>query len=76
MRSFLGLRLADAGIGHWVTPEPVHPPDQGIAADAAGPLVADVQAMLRSYGYDIEPTGVFGFQDRVRGARLPAALPA
>ena len=55
---FPWLRLADAGIGHWVTPEPVHPPDQGMATDAAGPLVADVQGLLRDYGYDIDPTGV------------------
>jgi N-acetylmuramoyl-L-alanine amidase len=55
---FPWARLAEAGIGHWVMPEPVHPPDHGMAADAAGPLVADVQGVLRGYGYDIEPTGV------------------
>jgi N-acetylmuramoyl-L-alanine amidase len=55
---FPWARLAAAGIGHWVTPEPVHPPDRGIAADAAGPLVAEVQTLLNRYGYDLEPTGV------------------
>jgi N-acetylmuramoyl-L-alanine amidase len=55
---FPWARLAGAGVGHWVTPEPVHPPDRGMAADAAGPLVADVQGVLRSFGYNIEPTGV------------------
>jgi N-acetylmuramoyl-L-alanine amidase len=56
---FPWARLAQSGIGHWVAPEPVNPPDPGMAVDAAGPLVAEVQALLRSYGYDIEPTGVF-----------------
>ena len=56
---FPWARLAQSGIGHWVTPEPVHPPDKGIATDAAGPLVAEVQTLLRIYGYDIEPTGGF-----------------
>jgi N-acetylmuramoyl-L-alanine amidase len=56
---FPWARLAQSGIGHWVEPEPVNPPDPGIAVDAAGPLVAEVQTLLRSYGYDIEPTGGF-----------------
>jgi N-acetylmuramoyl-L-alanine amidase len=55
---FPWARLAAAGVGHWVAPEPVHPPDTGIAGDAAGPLVAEVQTLLSRYGYDIEPTGV------------------
>ena len=52
-------RLARAGIGHWVAPEPVNRADPGIARDAAGPLVADVQSLLASYGYGVEPTGGF-----------------
>ena len=56
---FPWARLAQAGIGHWVEPEPVNPPDPGIAVDAAGPLVAAVQGLLGRYGYDIEPTGGF-----------------
>jgi N-acetylmuramoyl-L-alanine amidase len=51
--------LARCGIGYWVAPAPVHAPDKGIATDAAGPLVAEVQNLLRRYGYDIEPTGGF-----------------
>src|SRR5262249_28225969 len=46
---FPWARLAHAGIGHWVEPEPVHWPDKGIAVDAAGPLVAEVQTRLRTY---------------------------
>ena len=52
-------RLAKKGIGHWVTPEPVNRADPGIARDAAGPLVSDVQTLLAKYGYGIEPTGGF-----------------
>jgi N-acetylmuramoyl-L-alanine amidase len=51
-------RLAKGGIGHWVLPEPVNWADPGIARDAAGPLVADVQGLLARYGYGIEQTGV------------------
>jgi N-acetylmuramoyl-L-alanine amidase len=54
---FPWARLARAGIGHWVAPEPVNPADPGIARDAAGPLVAAVQAKLAEYGYGIEATG-------------------
>lgn len=55
---FPWARLARAGIGHWVAPTPVHRADPGIARDAAGPLVAEVQARLAHYGYGIEATGV------------------
>jgi N-acetylmuramoyl-L-alanine amidase len=56
---FPWARLAQAGIGHWVGPEPVSWADPGMARDAAGPLVADVQALLARYGYGIEATGGF-----------------
>jgi N-acetylmuramoyl-L-alanine amidase len=55
---FPWARLARSGIGHWVMPEPVRSADLGIAKDAAGPLVAEVQARLAAYGYGIEATGV------------------
>jgi N-acetylmuramoyl-L-alanine amidase len=51
-------RLARSGIGHWVAPEPINPADPGIARDAAGPLVGEVQARLAGYGYGIEASGV------------------
>ena len=54
---FPWARLARAGIGHWVPPEPVNWADPGIARDAAGPLVAAVQTKLGQYGYGIEATG-------------------
>jgi len=56
---FPWARLARAGIGHWVTPEPLNRADPGIARDAAGPLVAAVQTLLASYGYGVEATGGF-----------------
>jgi N-acetylmuramoyl-L-alanine amidase len=56
---FPWARLARAGIGHWVAPEPVNWADPGIARDAAGPLVAAVQTKLAQYGYGIEATGGF-----------------
>ena len=56
---FPWARLARAGIGHWVAPEPLSLADPGIARDAAGPLVAAVQSLLASYGYGIEATGGF-----------------
>jgi N-acetylmuramoyl-L-alanine amidase len=56
---FPWARLAGKGIGHWVPPVAVLAADSGIARDAAGPLVADVQGMLARYGYGIQPTGGF-----------------
>jgi len=55
---FPWARLARRGIGHWVEPVPVNQVDPGIARDAAGPLVGDVQAMLARYGYGVQSTGV------------------
>jgi N-acetylmuramoyl-L-alanine amidase len=56
---FPWARLAAAGVGHWVAPEPVNRADPGLARDAAGPLVAEVQTMLANYGYGIAATGGF-----------------
>ena len=55
---FPWVRLACAGIGHWVAPMPVIAAQPGLGVGVAGPLVAEVQLMLRRYGYGIEPTGV------------------
>ncbi len=56
---FPWARLARKGVGHWVEPVPVNQADPGIARDAAGPLVGDVQTMLARYGYGVQPTGGF-----------------
>lgn len=49
--------LAAAGIGHWVEPAPVNGRDGGLGYGTAGPLVAEVQMMLRRYGYGVEVHG-------------------
>jgi N-acetylmuramoyl-L-alanine amidase len=55
---FPWMRLAGAGVGHWVAPVPLMAAQTGLGAGVAGPLVAEVQLRLRRYGYGIEPTGV------------------
>ena len=51
-------RLAQHGIGHFVTPTPLM---DGLhfARDAEGPPVQALQAMLNLYGYALTVTGVF-----------------
>lgn len=80
---FPWARLAKSGIGHWATPEPVRAADSGIARDAAGPLVAEVQTRLSAYGYGIEATGVCdattefvvtAFQRHFRPARVDGRI--
>lgn len=76
-------RLAKAGIGHWVQPAPVVQAEPGLACGVAGPLVAEVQARLRDYGYGIEATGVVdsktdyvvtAFQRHFRPARVDGRI--
>ena len=55
---FPWARLGRAGIGLWVEPQPIVPADVGMGVGAVGPFVANVQQLLRDYGYGIEPTGV------------------
>lgn len=76
-------RLARAGIGHWVEPEPVRRADRGIGLGYGGVLVAEVQSLLARYGYDLEATGDFeektefvvtAFQRHFRPARVDGRL--
>lgn len=46
-------RLADAGLGAWVAPEPLDPCD----VEWDGGQIATAQSRLRDFGYGIEPTG-------------------
>ena len=55
---FPWARLARAGIGHWVEPQPVVKAEAGMGIGVAGPLVADVQLLLGKYGYGMEATGL------------------
>ena len=80
---FPWARLAAAGIGHWVAPEPVIEAEPGMGVGVAGPLIADVQMLLAKYGYGIEPTGVIdgrtefvvtAFQRHFRPARVDGRI--
>ena len=80
---FPWARLAPAGIGHWVEPQPVIEAEPGMGIGVAGPLVADVQLLLRKYGYGIEATGVVdgktefvvtAFQRHFRPARVDGRI--
>ena len=80
---FPWARLARAGIGHWVEPQPVIEAEPGMSIGVAGPLVADVQLLLRKYGYGIEATGVVdgktefvvtAFQRHFRPARVDGRI--
>jgi N-acetylmuramoyl-L-alanine amidase len=51
-------RLADAGIGHWVKPEPIHGGLFLSVGDTGEPVEA-LQSMLGLYGYEIAVTGCF-----------------
>jgi N-acetylmuramoyl-L-alanine amidase len=71
-------RLAEAGIGRWVTPAPLGE-DAGLGVGDEGEDVLALQQALASCGYGIEATGTFGrgtenvlmaFQRHFRQARV------
>jgi len=71
-------RLARAGVGHWVAPEPIRGGGFLQRGDG-GEGVEALQALLAAYGYGIEITGVFddathgvvdAFQRHFRQARV------
>lgn len=75
--------LAKAGIGHWVPAVPLDASDPGLAIGAQGAQVAEVQSMLKDYGYPIEASGVFdvamefvviAFQRHFRPARVDGRI--
>ncbi len=49
--------LAREGVGHYVKPATVREHDVGFGPGEMGRFIAEVQAMLRHYGYGIELTG-------------------
>jgi N-acetylmuramoyl-L-alanine amidase len=80
---FPWARLAAAGVGHWVEPAPLLEAELGIGVGAAGPRFRELQALLRDYGYAIEPTGVVdastefvvkAFQRHFRPARVDGRI--
>ena len=50
--------LAERGVGHWVAPAPAACSDAGQPTGARSQEIAEVQALLRRYGYNTEPTGL------------------
>jgi len=76
-------RLARAGVGHWVEPVPIKAGDEGIGPGYGGPLIYEVQDLLRRYGYGINPSGhhdpptqavVCAFQRHFRPARIDGRI--
>jgi N-acetylmuramoyl-L-alanine amidase len=76
-------RLARAGVGHWVEPEPLKPGDEGIGPGDRGPLIDEMQDLLRRYGYGVHPSGqhdppteavVRAFQRHFRPARVDGRI--
>jgi N-acetylmuramoyl-L-alanine amidase len=50
--------LAEAGVGHWITPSPVNCSQRGLGPGERSREVAEMQMLLRRYGYDLEPHGL------------------
>ena len=55
-------RLADAGAGRWITPEPIREGDWVFSTDACCDEVGQAQSLLRRYGYGVEQTGILDDQ--------------
>ena len=51
-------RLAAAGVGHWVVPEPIGP-GKALALGDAGPDVRELQSGLSRYGYGLDVSGTY-----------------
>lgn len=75
--------LAAEGIGHWVEPVAVDATDAGLCLGATGPRVAEMQGLLRDYGYGCadhgeldQPTEVVikAFQRHFRPARVDGRI--
>lgn len=75
--------LAAAGVGRFVTPEPVDPHDRGLQLGHAGAAVAAVQELLARYGYAVEAHGelderthavIAAFQRHFRPARVDGRI--
>lgn len=56
--------LAQRKVGHWVMPEPLSGGSFLQVGDTGDPVMA-LQAMLKLYGYGIEPTGQFDVRTKI-----------
>jgi N-acetylmuramoyl-L-alanine amidase len=81
---FPWARLHAEGVGHWVNPAPISDAPSLSRGDRGEP-VAELQAMLASYGYGISPRGAFdeateavvaAFQRHFRPARVDGVADA
>jgi len=50
--------LADNGVGHWVSPQPIDRCDLGLEKGLKAPEVLKMQKLLEQYGFGVETTGV------------------
>ncbi len=50
-------RLAQAGVGRWIAPQPIEATQWSLGSGSRSEKVADAQHLLRSYGYGIDVTG-------------------
>jgi N-acetylmuramoyl-L-alanine amidase len=57
--------LARAGVGHWVEPAPLDPACADLVPEDETGTIAEAQALLRRYGYDIEVHGGLDARTRV-----------
>jgi N-acetylmuramoyl-L-alanine amidase len=76
---FPWARLAAAGIGHWIEPQPIGAESSALRLGDSGGEVEGLQQMLALYGYGIDICGVFdrrtedvvaAFQRHFRPARI------
>jgi N-acetylmuramoyl-L-alanine amidase len=51
--------LSDSGIGLWVRPAPIVPGGPVFVLGESDPAIADMQALLGQYGYDVPASGDF-----------------
>ena len=68
-------QLAKAGIGHYVTPSAINEGPR-LEPGASGPEVEALQAMLTSYGYGLDISGLYDAVTKSAIIRLPAPFPA
>jgi N-acetylmuramoyl-L-alanine amidase len=61
---FPWARLAAAGVGHWVEPEPIAETGSVLNLNDNGPLVRELQAQLADYGYPLRQTDMYDAQTR------------
>ena len=71
--------LSESGLGQWVRPAPLNIDGASVKPGERGDAVAQLQQLLRGYGYDVEESGIYdeatrmvvtAFQRHFRPARV------